>query len=254
MFLALRDLRVAKGRFALVGLVIGLVALLGTASSSSASPALMPTGEEEIVKDRSNFIPNRQYPALKGKAVGVMVRDVNALRKQGGGSGPDDSLVFSTAGGCYRWVYVPVHEEPGISNLDIRVGETGDKKNVYNGVDVATPKTVKQWDVRGSFALVEIEVNDNLGAPKSDENLGFVATKMRQLDGTPEFPLKVEEVVADLRNRYKTYVADQAKAIASAMAKAGKEAIHDTKPTGPQEQEETMYVTWLPDKECLASD
>ena len=101
------------------------------------------------------------------------------------------------------------------------------------------------------YVLVEIEINDNLGAPKCDENQGFVATKMRQLDGTKEFPLKVAEVVVDLRKRYKKHLADQEKTIAAVLARAGKDALKDAKPTGPKQQEETMYVTWLPDKDCL---
>jgi len=80
--------------------------------------------EEETVKDRGNFIPKGQYPALKGKAIGVLV-----------------------------------------------------------------------------------------------------ATKMLQLDGIKEFPLKVEEVAVDLGKRYKKHLADRQKTIAAVLAKAGKDAL-----------------------------
>jgi len=150
--------------------------------------------EEETVKDRGNFIPKHEYPALKGKAVGLLVGNpLQALNAQDGGGGPPDALVFSTDGGCYRWVYVPVKQNPAINNLDVRVGERGDEKKVFSSLDMANAETVKQWDAHGTYLLVELEVNDNLGAPKCEDNQGFVATKMRQLDGTKEFPLKVEE-------------------------------------------------------------
>jgi len=230
----------------------GKVVTLKVTPKSRAADVVDMLEEGEIVKDRGNFIPKYQYPALKGKSVGVLVGNpLDAIRAQEGGSGSADALVFSTAGGCYRWVYVPVKDNPAINNLDVCVGEKGDEKKVFTSLDMANAKNTKQWGVQDSYVLVEMEVNDKLGSPRCDDNQGFVATKMRQLDGTPEFPLKVEEVVVDLRKRYKEHLADQEKTIAAVLAKACKDAIKDAKPNGPRQREETMYVTWLPDKECL---
>ena len=51
MFLALRDLRFARGRFALVGLVIGLVALMATLLSGLANGLVLAVTETSTAED-----------------------------------------------------------------------------------------------------------------------------------------------------------------------------------------------------------
>src|SRR5262249_61641281 len=102
-------------------------------------------------------------------------------------------------------------------------------------LSMASPQTVKQWDIAVPYALVEVEVNDGLGAPADQ---AFVATKMKRLDGTKEFPLQLADVLADLRKRYPDDVKARQKAIDEALAEEQKVALKDRKPTGPRETTE----------------
>jgi hypothetical protein len=224
-------------RFAALGLV---AACAGAAAL--AAPA--PTNTDETVKDRAAFLPLRKYQALPGKTVGVMVSDVAKVMLHDGRSGPPDAVAFSRDGQSYRWVYVPATDKVTIPRLSVPVGDKGDKKAVFEKLSMANAPTLKQWDVDKPYVLVEAEVNDGQGSPAIE---GFVATKMKRLDGSKEYPLVVADVVEKCKKKYKGYVEEQQKAIDAAMGEAQKKAIKDAKATGPRETDELMYVTWLPD-------
>ena len=91
-------------------------------------------------------------------------------------------------------------------------------------------------------------MNNGQGSPKNDS---FVATQIRVLEGSKEYPLKTHEVIAEMKKKFAEYQKEQAKAIDEAMDKGAKLALNDQKATGPREKEELMYVTWLPDSERL---
>jgi hypothetical protein len=222
------------------GLAAGMLLGLGTV------PAVPTPSDAGTVRDRAAFIPKHRYPALKDTVVGLLVGDVlEPLNAQEGGSGPTDGLCFTTGGSSYRWVYVPVGDNAGIPRLDVRVGERGKEIKWYRNLDIATPATVKRWGIREKYALVELEVNDGKGAPAERDNHGFVATRMKQLDGTKEYPLHVADVVAELRQRYHKQLEGQEKTIDRALDRARKAAVGDRAATGPRETEEAMYLTWL---------
>jgi hypothetical protein len=202
----------------------------------------------DTIKDRTGFIPNRQYQPLPGKVVGVLVSDVVGMMGQEGRGGPPDAMAFSTGGNSYRWVYVPVRERPLITNLTLRVGEKGGSTKTYPSLSMANAATVKQWDIGVPYALVEVEVNDGEGSPAEE---GFAATKMTRLDGTRDFPMNLPEVVKELRKRAQDHIQGHGKQIDEAMAAAEKKALGDRKKTGPRETAELFYLTWLPDKERL---
>jgi hypothetical protein len=202
---------------------------------------------EGTIKDRAGFIPYRKHQVLKGTAVGILVGDPQPVLFQEGRSGPPDSLCFSTAGASYRWVYVPAQDNGIITNLQVATGEKG-KVKVYPKLNMANPKTVKHWGIKNTFTLVEVEINDGLGSLAGDS---FVATRMKVLEGTKEYPLKVADAVAEVRKLYTAYVKNQAKAIEKAMTESQKKALKDQKPTGPREKSELMLVTWLADTQKL---
>src|SRR5436309_12899303 len=133
----------------------GAVLLAGALAGAVPATPAPPPAEEAQVKDREEFIPNRKYQALPGTAVGVLVSDVGAMMGQEGRGGPPDALAFSARGGSYRWVYVPAAASPLISNLNVRVGERGDKTVVYPALNLANPVTVKRWGITTPYALVE---------------------------------------------------------------------------------------------------
>ena len=145
-------------------------------------------------------------------------------------------------------MYVPVEKNPFIGTLRVKVGEKGTQVKQFDKLSMANPETVKQWDVPGTYALVEVEVNDGLGSPPDDS---FVATKMRRLDGSQEFPFKVDEVISDLKRKYDDHLREQARPIDTGMAKAAADALKDRKATGPRERSDLMFVTWMSDTERL---
>jgi hypothetical protein len=222
------------------------MALLAIGLSALAAP--VPTGTTETLKDRTGFIPQRQYQPLPGKVVGVLVSDVAAVMGQEGRSGPPDAMGFSRGGGSYNWVYVPVEKDPLIRDLHVRTGEKGDAVKIYPRLSMANARTVEQWQIDVPYALVEVEVNDNLGAPADQ---AFVATRMRRLDGTRDFPVRLSDVVSDSRERWKTLREKQQKEVADAFDQVQRTKLADRKLTGPRETKELFYVTWLPDRDRL---
>jgi hypothetical protein len=212
-----------------------------------AAPA--PEVGEEVLKDRADFIPQGKYQPVPGKAVGVLVSDVAKVMGNEGRSGAPDNVAFSSGGGSYRWVYVPARDKPQISGLQVRTGEKGDQVKIYPGLNMANPVTLKDlWGVTATYALAEVEVNDGLGAPADQ---GFVATNVKLLDGSKDYPLKVADTIDTLRKKQEGYWKNRQKDLDDAMAKAQKDALKDKKPTGPRETSELMHVSWLPDKERL---
>jgi hypothetical protein len=212
-----------------------------------AAPA--PSDSEGTIKKRDGFIPYRRYQSMPGKVVGVLVSDVRAMMAQEGRGGPADAFGFSSGGGSYRWVYTPVTEKPLITNFQVKAGEKGDKTQTYPSLSLANPQTVKQWNVPGGNVLVEVEVNGGAGAP-ADE--GFVATNMKVLDSSKEFPLKVASVLDDLKKRYQTWKTKHQKELDGALSDSQAKALKKgDKATGPRETQELVYVTWMPKEEWL---
>lgn len=222
---------------------------LVAAGSLLALAAPDPTANEDIVKDRAGFVPHRKYQPLEGKVVGVLVGNVVKVMGNEGRSGPPDAFGLSSGGGSYRWVYVPAPDQPLITNLKVHVGPKGEETKVYPKLSMANVQTVKQWNVPGGNVLVEVEVNNGLGAPPDGS---FVATNMKVIEGTKEYPLKVAEVLDQLRERYQTHVKEQQTAIDRALGEAQAKAIKDNrKATGPRETDEIMHVSWMPETQQL---
>jgi len=212
----------------------------------AVGPALADPPKTETIKDRATYIPVRKYAAVPGKAVGVLLsgKDMVALD---GRSGPPDALTFSTDGNSYRWVYVPTQGNPLITNLRLPVGDKGEFQ-VFPALDMANPKSVVPWGVAEPISLVEATVNGGLGSPASES---FAGTSFKVLDGTKDYPLKVNVVVTDLKKQYAEHLKAIEKDIEKAMAAAGKKALQDKQATGPREKTELMHVTWLNDREVL---
>jgi hypothetical protein len=223
-----------------------LVVLAG-AVCAVAAPA--PSDKVETVKKRDGFIPYRKYESMTGKVVGVLVSDVRAMMGQEGRGGPADAFGLSSGGGSYRWIYTPVKEKALITNFQIKAGPKGDTIQTYPSLSLANPETVKQWGVPGGNVLVEVEVNGGAGAP-ADE--GFVATSMKVLDGSKDYPLKVGRVLAELIKRYQAWRKEHQKELDGAMTDSQTKALKkDEKATGPRETQELTYVSWMPKEERL---
>lgn len=204
--------------------------------------------EEASMQDRARCLPDHKFLPLSGKVVGVLVGDAQAVLHREGRSGPPDALVFSRNNASYSWVYVPVRTKPQFEFLNVPVGEKGEQVKRFDSLSLGTAMVLRPWGVTGPYSLVEVEVNDGLGSPAGES---FVATQVKRLDGTAEYPMKVVDVMSQLRKQYQAYLEEQQKAIDVGMKKAQKAALGDRNPTGPRETSELLYVTWLSEGEQL---
>jgi hypothetical protein len=196
----------------------------------------------------NDALPSHSFPPLAGKVIGVLVSGGGELLLAEGRRGPADSLCFSSGGASYLWVYVPVAKNPRIGGLNVPVGEKGQSLRRFNSLSLASPKTVQQWGVSEPYSLIEVEVNGGQGGPAADH---FVATGMKVLDGTGDYPLKVTQVLADLRKCFHVHVEEQQTAIETALVEAREGLTADRRPTGKRDKQELAYVTWFPDAEQL---
>ena len=128
------------------------------------------------------------------------------------------------------------------------MGEKGDKKRIYPKLGMANPALAKRWGIAVPYSLVEVEVNDGEGSPPTE---GFVATKMKRLDGTRAYPLDVAKTVAALKERYAADAKAIAKRAEAVLQAEGKKILKGRKVTGPRQTDELVYMTWLPEKERL---
>lgn len=218
-----------------------LLACIALLLTYSPAPAQIM---DDAGKMLEKHLPYRQYAPTGPKLVGVLVYDPQPILSLEGRSGPADELCFSYNGLSYRWVYVPTDAaNPMITNLQVPVGQ--DKNGgqmIFPKLNMASPTTVAPHGIMTKYTLVEIEINNGAGSPANDS---FVATKFKSLQGGKEFPLNVDNVVAQLKNDYAKYQKDQNQQIEAALEKAGKVALKDKKVTGPRAKSDLMYITWM---------
>jgi hypothetical protein len=231
-------------------LALGLLALPALGLSAGLAAPVRPGPARGVVKDadRDSFIPKNKYKPVPGKAIGLLVSDVRDYMAHEGRGGPADAMGFSSDGTSYRWVYVPVTERALITNFTVRAGPKGDQKRTYPSLSLASPTTVRSWGITAPYALVEVEVNDGLGAPP---DLTFVGTRMKRLDASRDYPLKVPEVLADLKKKYARHVKDGQKKVDDALAEVQNKVLKGRKVTGPRQTAELVYMTWLPKEQHL---
>src|SRR6516164_3308004 len=122
----------------------------------SLLPFLLPIqiAAQETVKDRKSYLPNRKQVALPGKAIGILLTDGQPVLSTEGRSGPANQLVFASGLNSYRWVYVPTQDRPMITNLQVPVGDKGEKA-VYAALNMANPQSVLPWAIKTPYTLVE---------------------------------------------------------------------------------------------------
>jgi hypothetical protein len=228
-----------------ISLILALLLLGSLISLVQAIP--IPSGSNNTITDRKNFIPTRKFQPLPGKAIGVLVFDAQPVLAIESRGGPENQMCFGVGGNSYRWIYLPVEDKPAISFLYLPVGEKGERKR-FDKLSLASTDTLKPIGIRAKYALVEVEVNAGLGSPASDS---FAATKIKLLDGSMEYPLEVEKSVEELRKKYDDYLRDEGRKIDAAIVEAAEKYLKDEKPTGPRERSDLMFLTWMPDSERL---
>jgi hypothetical protein len=219
---------------------------LGT---TGAAGVLLTTEERVTTGPDSRKVPG--FHPLPGTAVGVLVGDARGVLAEEGRSGPPDALCFSSGGGSYRWVYIPVTGNPAIGTLSIPVGEKGEASQKFEHLSMATRETLRPLGVTVLYTLVRVEVNGGRGSPATDR---FVATRLLAvLDGTTDYPIRVAAAVEKLKTRARTILAEEGhrSAIENGMTRAETQAAKGQKPRGKRETTEVLYVTWEPGSEQL---
>jgi hypothetical protein len=226
---------------------IALFAILASGLIGSTLLAVpVPSESKKGTISRADFVPYRKHLPIPGKIVAVLLTDGQPILTTEGRSGPPDQLCIGYNAGSYRWVYVPVAENATIQNLRIALPEG--KTQVFPKLAMASPANVKQWGVTASYSLVEVEVNNGMGSPAED---AFVATNMKVLDGSKDFPIKVADTIAQLKGEYEKHLTEKAKDLDAAMEDAAKLALKNKKPTGPRVKNTLMFVTWMAETEQL---
>jgi hypothetical protein len=219
-------------------LLAAAIVAVGTAAAA---------GSVEQSPDLSEAFPMESHFApLPGLAVGVLIGNAEPILHAEKRFGPGDVVVFGRDDASYRWVYVPAGPMEAGETVFMLVGPSGERTQRFTDVVPATASTLRARTVPERFALVEAEVNGGLGSPPVDS---FVATKLRVLDRTPEYPLDtartVDTAVAQCRDR----LADT-----DAVEQAFASAMHAEPPSvreGTRRETLTARVTWLPERERL---
>jgi len=217
-------------------------------SSTVAAGTLLTAEVFVMIGSDTPKVP--EFHPLPATAVGLLVGDARGLLAEEGRSGPPDALCFSSGGGNYRWVYIPVPENPTIDTLSLPVGEKGEASQKFDRLSMATRQTVKPFRVTELCTLIRVEVNGGRGSPATDR---FVATKLEVLDGTAEYPIHVAAEIEKLKTRAHNILAEEGhrSAIENGMTKAEAKAAKGQKPSGKRETTEIIYVTWEPRSERL---
>lgn len=229
--------------------LMGMLVLSGLILGAAAAPAAQdPKDKQDTVKDRDAFLPKRKFVPLPGKATGILVGGGQDLLKTEGRLGPGGSLCFSYGDGSYRWVYVPVKKKPQIGALNVPVGPKPGEVKRFNHLSVANLENCAQFGVKKPNVLVEVEVNGGLGSPPGE---AFVATGMRVLENSKEFPFDTDELIALVRSRYDAYLAGKSKDIEKALQEMQAKSLGSARPTGPREQSELVFVSWLPESQRM---
>lgn len=188
--------------------------------------------------------PPVKYAPLQGKVVGVLVPDAEAILAAEKRSGPAGAVLFSSGPGSYRWLYLPRPKDDRKAE-DQYVVVAGDKEQVFHHVRIATRELLSEMKLPDKYALVEVEVNGGAGASAKGDSL--VATSIRGVERTPEFPLDLDKVIVEVMRRTANRREAEAKAIEKVVAQAQEKVGINSPPTGPRETSDSLRVEWRPE-------
>lgn len=189
------------------------------------------------------------FAPLPGRVVGIIATDVSSSVQAEGRSCSEDAVGFSHGASSYRWVFFPTQpDSKQAERLFVPVGLQGSTRHRYDSVLFGDLVTAAKHGITGRFTLVELEVNDGLGSPSVES---FVATKVTVVGGTAEYPLDVSASVLDAQKRFEDYLQKQDEMIEHELKRLARKALGTEAPTGPREETETLFVTWLPGTESL---
>ncbi|MGL4550602.1 MAG: hypothetical protein ACRC33_05400 [Gemmataceae bacterium] len=184
---------------------------------------------------------------LPGKVVGILVGDARAIGLDEGDE--QNAAVFVEGKGPPRRLYVPASpESPDKTTIFVAVGKDGKKRQSFPDVELLRRPLLKKLGLKPGFQLVEVEVNGGAGCPATPF---FVASSIKVLDNTRDFPPAVGPTVSKVRKGFVELLGTKTAALDVAFEAAQKAAIDDEKPNVPREAKDGVSVTWLPAAEAV---
>ena len=196
-------------------------------------------GETELEK---GVLPSQEFKSLSGNAIGVVIGDAADLLASEGRFGPKDAVAFSSGNSSYRWLYVP-----SSSQEDLLRFPTQEASAIELPAKIASQHTLDEWKITNNLALVEVQINQGQGCKEADR---VFATSLRVIDGQDGY-LSVSKVVAAVAKKHRGAIKHQQSAIEEKMQEMERETLQGAKPTGPEEESQLRYITWLPESSRL---
>lgn len=219
-------------------MVVGLLGASVVASSNALG------GEP----DKLFQLPVQKFEPLPGKVVGVLASNNQTLLANEGRKGPANAVTFGSGAGSQRWIYLPDQKKPMIGAMLFPVGPDGKKLQRFNRLNLATAENLKSAGITERFALVELEVNGGLGSPAAQS---LVATSIKSVEGTKQYPLKVAEVIEGLQARFDKWNSGNPHTLEAALARQRKELGWYKGKETRRNEERIFYVSWLPARKVL---
>ena len=169
---------------------------LGYAALNLAGPArvIVGPGPRGLGPDP----PPPAFRPIPGRAVGVVRLDAGLALETERRPGPPGAAAFSRDGHGLRLFYLIAPDAPGAKTLTFLPEDPGAKPARIANLTLATAATLRPLGVSTRFCLVELTVNDGAG---SGPEPTFAASKLKVLDGTPDYRLKLDEVATRLELR-----------------------------------------------------
>lgn len=227
---------------------LALLALVSFAAVIPTAPAPAPKELPARQADVETLWPTHQCQALPGKAVGVLVGEGGEGVYFCGPAANTDLAFdentrrsFSRDAQNYREFAVPAADEGDGKPGEVRGGERGEWLIPFPALAAPTATNLARWGMPAGYCLVEVDVNHGLGAPQ--EEGAFVATHIRVVEGSEEYPLRVTRCVAETKKLYRKYLDGEVRRIDSLVEVPRKEGVVILTP--PDELTTVPHVTWL---------
>ncbi len=99
------------------------------------------------------------------------------------------------------------------------------------------------------FQLVRVEINGGKGCPNSAS--AFVATQLTHLNAADGYTLDPVQIMHDAADQFAHYKTAQTEAIKTAIQQTAAKSPGAVKFFGPDHTNETIHLTWLPEKQCV---
>jgi hypothetical protein len=274
-------------------IALAALALLGWQEPADTAPGFPTEVFNTLLPSGANRKPGDvRSQGLAGTAVGLVIwpRQVTAGPHRDGLSwfGLGAGCYFSIEGDPYLYVQFEATDEEErrqqaervwyvFEDRKIPVASGPEKVRTYprlSSCPSVYERLKAQGYLPGPICLVEVEVNDGFGSPKGAES--FVVTRVKTVEGGPEFALKAvdaleeskrchEETLASLTEEIETLIAPLRKDLMARFEEMPKKAARgrpgpygvntDRFPvalTGDRSTEAAYYyATWLPERELL---